>query len=245
MQAIILAAGKGERLRPLTDTMPKCMIEIEGKPLILNALDKLSETGKIDEVFIICGYMADIVQSKVGNSYRGINIRYIINDKFGITNNVYSLYMIGNRIQADCLLLECDLFYQRDIIDAVIDSDADCNILVSPYDKKTMNGTIVFTEGNKAKELVIKAHQDLKRDYGNAYKTVNIYRFKEAFFNGKLMPALDTYIRTGNLQSYYELVLGSLIYYGNDNIQITIVDAKRWYEIDDLEDYKRAGSLRM
>lgn len=241
MQAIILAAGRGERLQPLTNTMPKCMVKVKNKPLIFNTLDNLSQTGKIDEVIIICGYMADMIQKCIGEFYRGMRISYIINDRYETTNNVYSLYLVSDKINTDCILLECDLFYQRDVIDAVIDGTADCNILVSPYNKRTMDGTIVFVENGNARGLLIKAHQDMDKDYSHAYKTVNIYRFKQAFFNGKLMPALDTYIKTGNVNSYYELVIGSLIYYRNDNIQINMIDEDRWYEIDDLEDYERAN----
>ncbi|MBD5509238.1 MAG: phosphocholine cytidylyltransferase family protein [Lachnospiraceae bacterium] len=241
MQAIILAAGKGNRLRPYTDTIPKCMVKIKGKPLMFNALDRLAATGKIDEVIIICGYMADVIKEGVGSSYKGMDIVYIVNDQYETTNNVYSLYMVGHRIKTDCLLLECDLFYQQDIIDSIIDGEADCSILVSAFNSKTMNGTLITAENGNARELIIKAHQDENRDYSCAYKTVNIYKFKETFFNRKLMPALETYVKTGNLQSYYELVIGSLIYYRNDNIQIVIVDESRWYEIDDLEDYEIAN----
>ena len=104
-----------------------------------------------------------------------------------------------------------------------------------------MDGTIIIANNGMAKELLIKSHQDEERDYSDAYKTVNIYKFKETFYNKKLSPALETYIKTGNLQSYYELVLGSLIYYRNDNIRINVVDENLWYEIDDLKDYERVN----
>lgn len=241
MQAIILAAGRGERLLPLTNTMPKCMVHIKNKSLIFNMLDHLSETGRVNEVIIVCGYMADVLQKYIGTSYQGMRIDYIVNDKYESTNNVYSLFLVGNRIKTDCMLLECDLFYQKDVIDSIINSSADCSILVSPYNKQTMDGTIVIVEDGNVKELLIKSHQDLDKDYSHAYKTVNIYKFKESFFNRKLMPALDNYIKTGNMHSYYELVIGSLIYYRNDNIQAIEIDESRWYEIDDMKDYERVN----
>lgn len=245
MQAIILAAGKGNRLQPMTDNIPKCMVQVKDKPLICNALDRLASTGKIDKIFIVCGYMGDVIQKNLGNSYQGMEIEYIVNEKYETTNNVYSLYMVGNRIKSDCLLLECDLFYGQDVIDTIMEGEADCNILVSPFNKETMDGTVIITENENAKALLIKAHQEKDKDYSYAYKTVNIYRFKEKFFNEKLMPALETYVNTGNLQSYYELVLGSLIYYRNDDIKVNIIDENRWYEIDDMKDYERANSAEL
>ena len=53
------------------------------------------------------------------------------------------------------------------------------------------------------------------------------------------MPNLEVYVKTGNLQSYYELVIGALIYYGNDRIKANIIDESRWYEIDDMQDYEK------
>lgn len=240
MQAVILAAGKGARLQPYTDSMPKCMIPVKGKPLLFHALDCLSEAGKIEEVIIVCGYKGEVIREQAGASWKGMKLTYLVNGAYEKTNNVYSLYLVKDHIHEDCLLLECDLFYRQDVIDAVMEGEADCNILVSPYDKQTMDGTVVMTDGDKVRELIIKAHQDPGRDYSRAYKTVNLYQFREAFFNKKLMPALELYIKTGNLQSYYELVLGSLIYYRNDDIRIKIVEASRWYEIDDGADYERA-----
>lgn len=245
MQAIILAAGKGERLRPLTNTVPKCMVPIKNKPLIVHALDHLSATGKIDEVFIVCGYKANVIQEYIGHSYADMKIDYIVNDKYVCTNNVYSLYMVGNRIRTDCILLECDLFYQQDVIMAILDGDADCNILVSPYNPLTMNGTIVTVKNGDVQELLTKTHQNAENDYSGAFKTVNIYRFKEEFFNGKLMPNLEVYVKTGNLQSYYELVIGALIYYKNDRIKANIIDESRWYEIDDMQDYEKAEKSKL
>ena len=221
------------------------MVKIKDKPLITNALDVLAGTGRIDEVVIVCGHMADKIRAGIGNSYQGMNIKYIVNTNYETTNNVYSLYMVRNEITNDCLLLECDLYYKEDIIKAVIGNKADCSILVSPYNKDTMNGTVIGAEGINARELIISAHQDAGKDYSNTYKTVNIYKFKESFFNRKLMPALKNYIETGNLQSYYELVLGSLIYYRNDDIQIVIVDEKRWFEIDDMQDYEKANQSEL
>ncbi len=239
MQAIILAAGKGERLKPLTDVIPKCMVKIKNKPLIYNALDILAASNKFDEVLIVCGYLAEVVQTSIGSTYCGMKIRYINNHKFNTTNNVYSLYLVDNWVKEDCLLLECDLYYEQDAIDTIISGNADCNILVSPFNRNKMDGTIIIAEGNTARELIIKAHQYTNREYKDAYKTVNIYKFKEAFFNRKLMPALRNYVKTGNLQSYYELVIGGLIYYRNDNIQINILNESRWFEIDDIQDYKK------
>lgn len=238
MQAIILAAGIGKRLKPLTDELPKCMVKVKGKPIIINMLDELVCSKKIKEVLIVCGYMAEKIQKLVGNNYRGLKIEYLINDKYASTNNVYSLYLAKDWVDSDCVLLESDLYYKSDLLKSILSEEHACSILVSPFNKLKMNGTVIIAEGIQARALVVKEHQKFLCDYPNLYKTVNVYKFQKEFWIKKFMPALDLYIRTGNLNSYYELVLGSLIYYQNDDIVIKSIDEDRWYEIDDVNDLK-------
>jgi len=75
MQAVILAAGEGKRMRPLTEHMPKPLIEIAGKPIIEHIIDALPP--EIDEVVIVVGYKADMIIKRLGNSYGGRAIRYV------------------------------------------------------------------------------------------------------------------------------------------------------------------------
>lgn len=245
MQAIILAAGYGKRLQPVTYNLPKCMVPVKGIPLLVNTLEWICYSGRINNVLIVIGHMAEFVKSHIGNSYKNIKIDYVCNDLYQSTNNVYSLYLTKDWIHDDCLLLECDLYYRKDLIDTIITGKGDCSILVSKYNRETMDGTAIIAEGNIAKELVIKRHQCGHFDYENAYKTVNIYKFKKNFIVNKFMPAIELYVKTGNLDSYYELVLGSLIYFRNDDIRIVEIDENYWYEIDDVKDLEIAENCNM
>lgn len=246
MQAIILAAGIGKRLQPLTNDIPKCMVSIKGKPIIYYIMRQLAKCRQVKEVIIVCGYKAEAIQNYLGKEFEGMKITYIFNDKYATTNNVYSLYLAKENITSDCLLLESDLYYGGGVIDKVICGKDDCTILVSPYNSETMDGTVVFAKGCYAKSLVVKAHQDEELNLDSAYKTVNIYKFSKNFICDKFMPAVEFYVKMGNLNSYYELVLGSLIYYRNDRIAIQVIPENCWYEIDDINDLKRAeqGSVQ-
>lgn len=239
MQAIILAAGQGERLRPLTEDRPKCMVPISGEPLIVHSLHIIADLGCVNEVIIVCGYRAEVIQEYLGQQFRGMQLYYVINDIYKSTNNVYSLYLALEYIKEDCILLECDLYYEKEILDTLILSEADCAVLVSPFNQETMNGTVILSEGDRAQELLVKKHQKADMDYSAAYKTVNIYKFKKDFFLKKLADSLKCYVNWGNLQSYYELVIGSLIYYREDDIRLCMVDEALWYEVDDVNDYEK------
>lgn len=239
MQAIILAAGFGKRLSPLTDNCPKSLVEINGKPLIMNALDILAECG-IERTVIVVGHLKEKIIEAVGYSYKGMSISYVENTIYDKTNNVYSFYLTKDYISDDALLLECDLYYREELIRKLLECGGECDIMVSPYDAKTMDGTVVFAdEEGKARSLVVKRFQGADFDFSDALKTVNIYKFTKDFLKNKFYPAIETYVRTQDLDNYYEFVLGSLVYYGND-IRVLKVDESEWAEVDSLSDLKAA-----
>lgn len=240
MQAIILAAGFGNRLRPITENIPKPLVEINGTPLLLNTLNLLSKY-TINEVIIVVGHMKEKIIEKVGHKYKNMSIVYVENPIYDKTNNVYSMYLTKNYINDDVIMLEGDLFFNQNLLDVVMQGQADCNILVSPYDKTIMDGTVVRVDSeNNVKALITKRDQEEGFDYANTMKTVNVYTFKKNFMVDKFFPAIELYIKTQDTNSYYELVLGSLIYYQNSNIKAIPIEATEWCEIDDLEDLKRA-----
>ena len=239
VQAIILAAGFGKRLSPLTDNCPKSLVEVNGKPLLINALDILASCG-VERTIIVVGYMKEKIIQAVGYSHNGMDISFVENTAYNKTNNVFSFYLTKDYIDDDALLIECDLFYKEELIRRIAACQGECNIMVSPYDAQTMDGTVVFADKNDmAKSLVVKRFQNEDFDFTDALKTVNIYKFSRDFLKNKFYPAVETYVRTQDLDNYYEFVLGSLVYYGDD-IHVLRVSADEWAEVDSLSDLKIA-----
>lgn len=235
MQGLILAAGFGSRLQPLTNTMPKSLTEVNGRPLLINALQLLKNNG-IDETVIVVGHMKDKIIEAIGHDFDGMKITYVENSIYRKTNNVYSFYLAKDYIHDDTIMLECDLFYCDNLIKTILSGTADCSILVSPFNAQTMNGTVIKVQDGKAKSLIIKRDQHEGFDYTDMLKTVNVYKFKKQFITEKLFPAVELYVKTQSVNSYYELVLGSLIYYGNQDIEVITIDENEWAEVDDVND---------
>ena len=175
----------------------------------------------------------------IGTEYNGANIRYYENSRYLETNNVVSLYQAADFCDDDMLMLECDIFYYKEMLEALIAGQGECSILVSPFNPATMNGSVIRVDGEKALELVIGKWQRSNFDYSSARKTVNMYRFTKEFIT-KYMSLIRWYVENMGEQSYYEKILGSLIYLREVDVRIVEVSEDMWCEIDDEVDLERA-----
>lgn len=129
MKAIILAAGMASRLRPLTENTPKCLLKVGEKCLLQRSIDALASNG-IHDFVIVTGYLHEMIETFVAEQYGdNINVKFIHNDVFDSTNNIYSLWLARPEAEGqEILLLDSDLLYDPRIITKVMESDAD-NVL--------------------------------------------------------------------------------------------------------------------
>ena len=129
MKAIILAAGMASRLRPLTENTPKCLLKVGEKCLLQRSIDALASNG-IRDFVIVTGYLHEMIETFVAEQYGDkINVKFIHNDVFDSTNNIYSLWLARPEAEGqEILLLDSDLLYDPRIITKVMESDAD-NVL--------------------------------------------------------------------------------------------------------------------
>ena len=238
MKALILAAGFGKRLQPITNTIPKSMVEVNRTPLLANALNNLTSLG-IQEIGIVVGHMADFIRENIGTEWNGATISYYENPRYLETNNVVSLYNAIPFCDDDMLMLECDIYYHKELLERLITGEGECSILVSPFNHETMDGSVIRVDGDRAIELILGKWQGENFDYTQTRKTVNMYRFTKAFV-GKYMPLIKWYVENMGEQSYYEKVLGGLMYLRECDMRIVEVPEDMWCEVDDVTDLERA-----
>lgn len=125
MKAVIVAAGESKRLRPLTDELPKCMLPVEGKPIIERSIDILRDHG-ISEIGLVVGYLKEKIISTLGQNYT-----YIFNPFYSTTNNMASLWFAKHFIDKDSFVyLHADLMYHPDILHMTLRSDAEIALAV-------------------------------------------------------------------------------------------------------------------
>lgn len=242
MQAVILAAGRGLRLMSITAKIPKSLVEVNGTPFIINELEALSKHREIREVIVVVGYKKDLIKERIGNRYKEMKLIYVENDRWYKTNNIYSLWLAEKHIEEDFILLEGDIFFEHKLLDSIFENNGLNMVFLAKY-QPYMSGTVVEIneKDNTIKRLIPGHNQDMNFDYSDKYKTINVYSFSYDFFKTYLKPNLDLYIKTRDTQSYWELILGVLIYLNTPNIYAHIVDNIKWYEVDDETDLSAAN----
>ncbi len=129
MKVIILAAGQGTRLRPLTDSCPKCMVEVNGKSLIERQLDTMRSCGiKEKDITVVAGYCSDALKGQLKDT----EIRIIVNKEFETTNMVCSL-MCARKImesEDDILVSYGDIIYDAHVLQKILDADSEISVVV-------------------------------------------------------------------------------------------------------------------
>lgn len=121
MKSIILAAGQGTRLLPLTKETPKCLMELKGKTLIERCLDRLSVNG-IKESIIVVGYHKDKIINLIGNSYNNLKIKYIENKIYNKTSCLYSLWLAKEEAKDGFIVINSDTLFDENILKNLVKS---------------------------------------------------------------------------------------------------------------------------
>jgi len=121
MRLIVLAAGQGTRLRPLTDEIPKCMVPLEGVPLLERQLATAREVGLTD-LHVATGYREDVID------YPGVVKHY--NAAYDRTNMVATLFCAETIMDDDLIVSYGDIVYQPDVLQSVIDAPHPVSVVV-------------------------------------------------------------------------------------------------------------------
>lgn len=238
-RAIILVAGIGQRMRPLTVGVPKCLVEVNGVPILFRALRVLASAG-VTEAITVVGHEAAQVRRRVGRNFAGIDVEYVEAPSFDTTNNIRSLWDARRYCDEDIFLLEGDILFDRDVVMRLREQVGN-SMAVAPNDAN-FSGTVVHRDHNGfVTDFVLGTELDGRLDGGDAQKTVNIYLLRAKALRSKILPELCRQVDSGNVQIYYETVFRDLVADGSlPDLVAVDVSASRWYELDDYHDLKMA-----
>ena len=232
MKALILAAGFGSRLAPITDNLPKSLVPVNGKPILFKQIDNLYENG-VKDITIVSGYKAEVLKSLTLEKYPHVKI--IESVDYATTNNMYSAYLgIKEMGLGDMLMMNADVFFDSSVIKALLAFDKPNAIVVDigRYNEESMKVI------EKDSHLVEISKAITKEDALGS--SIDVYKFDKngatAFFN-----RCKEYIEEKKeLKKWSEVALNDAL---NDIEFKACPLVGRWFEIDNHEDLKAAEEL--
>jgi choline kinase len=233
--AVILAAGVGSRLRPLTDDRPKALVEVGGESIIGRAIRLLHAHG-VREVIVATGYEADaLVRALTPASVR---VRFCPNPRYGATQNSVSLALCATLVEGRPFYkLDGDLIFQADVLERLDESSAELSIAVDcsrMLDDEAMK--VRLGEGQDVREL--SKEIPLAEAAG---ESIGIERIG-AKAVAPLFRALGRALEAGVTDRYYEHFYGELIAEGTRARAVDVSDLP-WCEVDTMDDLERARAM--
>lgn len=232
MKALILAAGLGSRLAPITNDRPKTLVPVNGKPIIFKQIENLHENG-ITDITIVSGYKADILERAVHELYP--EIVFIENIDYTTTNNMYSAFIARNVIgNNDFLMMNADVFYDSSVLKALLLFKAP-NAIVTDIGMFIEESMKVVQKNGRLVEIskTIKPEDALG-------SSIDVYKFSveggQAFFQ-----KCAEYIEDRKeLNKWSEIALNDIM--EEINFQACPLDG-RWLEIDNHQDLAAAEKI--
>ena len=233
--ALLLAAGKGSRLYPLTQNSPKCLTMVHEASILERLVINLKKQG-FKRLVVVTGYQEKCIRDFLETRACGMEIDFITSPLYATTNNIYSLWMARDIINEPFLLIESDLVFDGSLLDEMCSPDRIAVARMEPW----LNGSTVTVNSSLN---VKKFHTGIAEALDEIrYKTVNIYSFSLSSWH-RITERLDQYISAGRVNDYYETVFAEMV--ADDSLALKTVsfDSKRWYEIDTVADLAKAETL--
>jgi len=232
VKALILAAGLGTRLAPITDSCPKSMIPVNGKPIIIKQIENLFENG-IKDITVIAGYKADVLIKSINEQFT--NVKIIINEDYATTNNMYSAYLGKDSINMESfLMMNADVFFDGSVIHTLCEHDSE-NAIVTDMGRYLEESMKVVEEDGR----LIKISKAITEEEALG-ASIDVYKFSreggKAFFD-KCAEYID---EKHELKLWSEIALNDIL----STIKFVPCPLKgRWFEIDNHEDLHAAEEL--
>lgn len=242
MQAIILAAGMGSRLKDLTSNNTKCMIRVNGETLIERMLGQIDKKN-FDRVVIVTGYEGEKLKEYIATLGVKTPVVYVHNPIYNKTNNIYSLALAQEYLTSDdTILFESDLIFEDSVLDCLLEDPRETLALVDKYES-WMDGTVIKLDSEDNITAFVPGKKFVYEDIDKYYKTVNLYKFSKDFSRSHYVPFLDAYTKALGMNEYYEQVLRVITLLDDPVIKAKRLDGQKWYEIDDIQDLDIAESI--
>jgi len=229
MKAIILAAGRGNRLLPQTDRMPKCMLKVGSKTILEHQLDIL-ESCKIGGILIVIGYRGDKIVKLAGN-----RAKFIENKDYARTNSSYSLWLAREKLKAGFVYLNSDLLFHPDLLKKLLKSRHSDAMIVDKNKKSKNDMFKAFVKNGRITRL--GKDLDLNKAYGEAPGPLKL----SSGFAAETFKEIGNRVKRGEKNHFCYTIFGKVA--NKKPLYAIDADGAYWVEVDYRKDLKKAREL--
>ena len=235
--ALLLAAGTGSRLAPLTDMMPKCLVRLNGISILERLVESLKSYG-FKRLVVVVGHHAECIRDFFCAMNGEMEITYIVNPLYKTTGNIVSLWLARKIIDGPFLLLESDIIFKMSLLKNMLRPDRIAIASLQPW----MNGTTVTIDNHQEIKAFWASGSDCDSLDARQYKTVNMYSLSTISWK-LIKERLEQHISNNKVDGYYETVFAELVAEGSLHFTPVLFGTNQWYEVDTLDDLHKAERI--
>ncbi len=235
MIGVILAAGMGSRLRPITKYIPKTLVEVNDKPIISYIIEALIENG-INRIVICVGYKKNKIISFCKENYPNVDFKFVVNDEYKETNNMYSLYLAQSLLKEDLILMNGDVIVDSQIIKEIIKEQHSC--VAVDKDRYIEESMKIIVENKTIKHISKKIKKE--EAYGSS---IDVYKINKTDLEMLIHEIKYIVEIKGSKNLWTEVMLDSLFKSQKLKAYPYDIGNKKWSEIDNYNDLILARKL--
>jgi len=239
LRAIIVAAGTGNRLRPFTENLPKCLIKVGKETILEHQFRRLTNSG-INKITMVLGFKAEMIEKFLEKKkYLGASTEFIYNPFYEITNNLASLWFANHLLKnagGDIIHLHSDVLFDHHILGDMLKTDGD--LILAAEEKRTVEEDMkIRVVDNHIVEMAKEIPID--EAYG---EWIGMCRFSPEG-SSKLADELGKVVRSGDLMAYDAKAFTNLARRG-EKLKVSPTGDYKWIEIDSPDDLETAKKIK-
>jgi D-glycero-alpha-D-manno-heptose 1-phosphate guanylyltransferase len=223
MQAVILAAGKGTRMKELVADTPKPMLRVLGKPILEHKFEALPDA--VDEVIIVVGYLGHIIEQHFGEEFLGRRVRYITQEN-PVGGTADALWKAQPILREKFIAMNGDDLYDKHDTETCLQYE--WSMIVQKRDPLLSGGRVVVDDTNRVRDIVEGTHE------GPGLINAGLYVLDTRFFSYPPVPKAPGYTEFGLPQTMLQ---------AKDEIAIIAVPTQFWIQITSPEDIQTAEAF--
>lgn len=224
-----MAAGKGTRLYPLTESIPKCLIQISDKTTILDRQIDILLKNNIDDILVVAGYKFNLIEKHL----RVKNVKIVYNDKFEIFDTLYSIHCAKKYIKNDFIVLYGDLVFDEEVIISLLKNTHDGNLVIDTRIRRPDSHSVLIENSQ------IKSINLINKKLNGQF--IGISKFQKTYVD-LFKNILESFSDNDDLEGEFVRIIESFVE-NNILIHALTINQGSWINVNDLQKLELAKEL--